>query len=327
MQLITDKLSDVVFISASVESLQSDVELITQFLDHANGCGLESLDSASGKLIEKGLASRYPEHFVAGAGLEGITDLVAKLKKGIEGLKKMARGKAKPFLEKQISVASADIEKTYANKAWLDERGSTGKDVTVGELSKAIGSFKDFSGLISAVEAVKKTLGDAFDAHCKQTADYIKKADVVINNAPKLRGKSDDELFEYAKEQIAIFKPLRDALKTTMPEIKGGNTTTISTITTEQAKQLGDLMLDLLDFGGICEEKAEDLRMAGGGQDIFEDLELGEVPAEEALGDLQWSYLYWESATHYNSELADKIASFTFTIIQKLEKVIISALK
>lgn len=327
MQLITDKLSDTVFVSSGIESLQNDIELITQFINHANGCGLESLDGPTGKLIEQGLATRYPEHFVPGAGLEGLGDLVAKLKKGIEGLKKMARGKAKPFLEKQISVVSADIEKTYANKAWLDDRGSTGKDVAVGELSKLIGTFKDFSGLVAAVDAVKKTLGDAYDAHCKQTADYIKKADAVIDNAPKLRGKSNDELLAYAKEQIAIFKPLRAALKTSMPEIKGGGTTTISTITTEQAKQLGDLMLDLMDFGGVCEEKAEDLRMAGGGQDIFEDLELGEVPAEEALGDLQWSYLYWESATYDNTKLADDISAFSFTIIQKLEKVIISALK
>lgn len=328
MQIITDKFITSICLHHGAESLKSDIELIEQFINHAAGCGLESLDGPSGKLIETGMAARYPNHFEIGSGLEGLSGLVAKLKQGLSGLKKMARGKAKPFIEKQISTVSSDIKKTYGNKSWLEERGSTGKDVKVESLSKLIGNFKDFAGLVAAVESVKKTLGDAFDDHLKRTADYVNKVNAEVNKVSKLRGKSDEELVAYGNEQLAIFKPLREALKEKMPAIEGGSTSTIGTITVEQAKQLGDLMLELLAFGGDLEEKAEDLRMDGAGQDVFDDLDLEDgTQVAKLLSELHWNYWYWEMSTYYNSEMADDISAYAFSIVQKLEAVIISALK
>lgn len=326
--IITDTFIKTLCLHHGAESLKSDIDLIEQFINHTKGCGLESLDSPSGKLIETGLASRYPDYFKVGSGLEGLGALVDKLKQGLNGLKKMARGKAKPFIEKQVSTASKDIEKTYGNKAWLEERGSTGKDVKVAPLSKLIGDFKDFAGLLAAVESVKKTLGAAFDDHAKRTADYVKKANAEVSKVSKLRGKSEEELVAYGKEQLAIFEPLREALKEKMPAIKEGTTTSIGPITTDQAKQLGDLMVSLLSFGSGLEEKAEDLRMEGPGQDVFDDLDLEDgSAAAKVLGELHWGYWYWEMATYHNSEMADDISAYAFTIVQKLEAVIISALK
>lgn len=326
MQLITDEFITQLSIRSGVEALQQDVELLTKFLDHAKGVGLESLDTPTGKLIESGLAARYPGHFTPGAGLEALSGFIATLKKGIDGLKKLGRGKAKATIEKTSAPVEKEINNTYANSNWWGGKKIKETAPTTNSLSKLIGDFSDFASLKAALTSAQKTMSDVYAANTKQTEAYGSLVDKVVGEIKKLKGKSQEELTAFANEKMAMLKTHLDAIKSDLPEIKPGSSSELPPLTAEDGKALGDLMKEIMSWGVDIEMDAEDNRITyGAGQDTFDGLD--EADDNDAMGTLQWNFLYWESATDANSALADKIYKWSLQVTQQLEVVINSAVK
>lgn len=119
MTALTEELLTHLNIKTGLNGLEKDVELLDQFMTHANGCGMESLDNASGKLIELGLAERYPSHFTVGSGLEGISNLLNNLKTAVTKLKGTLKGKkAEEVVAKPTSDALRALDTRYSNGFW-----------------------------------------------------------------------------------------------------------------------------------------------------------------------------------------------------------------
>lgn len=326
MQLITDELIKSLCLREGAESIKADVDLLEAFVSHANGCGLESLDTPSGKLIESGLAVRYSDHFVQGSGLEGISGLIATLKKGLEGIKKLARGKGKAAIIKSAEPLTKEIDKTYTNNLWWGNKQVKETPPTTNGLAKLIGDFSDFASLKSALTTAQKTMTDAYTASTKQTEAYSAVVDKIVVKIGKMKGKSSEEMTAFANGAIEELKKLKDAMNDDLPEIKAGSSTELPAMTTEDGKSLGELMKGLLSWGVDIEMEAEDNRIEyGAGQDTFDDNE--EAGDNDAMSKLQWNYLYWEATTEANSNLAEKIYKWSLQVAQAIEVVINSAVK
>lgn len=325
MQLITDEFIKSLSLRAGAEALQADVDLLEQYVTAATGCGLESLDHPAGKLIESGLAARYPDHFKVGSGLEGIASLLSSLKKGLNGLKKMARGKAKPFLEKQSYGVVQEIKKTYMSDSWYKGKEAIGKPIDVSGLAKLIGPFTDYAGIATAIKADEKTIDAAFEDSADETDALYKRAK---QDAKALRALPKEQRAEQATALLAAWKPLLEALNSDLPEIKHGSATKIDGLTVEQAKAVGDLMYQVLEWGFLLENKAEDVRTYNGGlgQEYINALDKdGDAP--DVVGTLFWNCWYWESLSDANSTFADNGVKWTFSVAQQLEQLIINSVK
>lgn len=132
MTVLNNELLAQLSLKAGLNGLEKDIELLDQFMTHATGCGLESLDSASGRLIEMGLAERYQSHFQIGSGLEGIGNLLTNLKTAVSKMKGAFKGKTpEQIVEKPTSDALRALESQYSNGFWGKWVGSEVESVKV----------------------------------------------------------------------------------------------------------------------------------------------------------------------------------------------------
>lgn len=119
MQTLDTELLAKLQITAGLNGLEKDVENLEAFMDHATGCGLESLDNTTGKLIESGLAARYPSHFEIGSGLEGISNLLSNLKTAVAKLKGAFKGKkVEEIVAKPTADALRALDSRYTSGFW-----------------------------------------------------------------------------------------------------------------------------------------------------------------------------------------------------------------
>lgn len=119
MKVLTEDLLSQLTIKSGLNGLEKDSELLDKFLNHARGAGLESLDTASGKLIEMGLAERYPTHFATGSGLEGIGNLLANLKTAVSKMKGAFKGKkVEEIVAKPTTDALKALDNRYTSGFW-----------------------------------------------------------------------------------------------------------------------------------------------------------------------------------------------------------------
>jgi len=317
-----EKLGIIISASGGVESLQADVDLIERFLVHANGCGVESLNTVSGALIESGLSTRYPDHFKVGSGIEGLRELVDKLKTGISGLKKRFKGKLPAELKKAAVDLESAIKKTYGNRSWYSDKDETGKSVSTVELAKVVGDVKSAEEVSSTPAAAFKLYDVAINDYAKNIKAYITETHKVVDQLNKL-GDDDEALKKYAAEQFAILRPKLDSLNTRV-EIKPGNGAADIKLSKEQCVAIGDEMArivnwyynELIDF----EEPYLD---AVGDSDLDH---LGIVELNE-VDKLYYHCLHWEAVLGGGEELYAKCADFMKNVLVQMEKMIITALK
>lgn len=164
MAALTEELLAHLNIKTGLNGLEKDVELLDQFMTHANGCGMESLDNASGKLIELGLAERYPSHFKVGSGLEGISNLLTNLKTAVSKMKGAFKGK-KPeqIVDKPTSDAIKALDQQYTSKFWGNAESTNSISTQAPMLAKLVkgGSFVDVKAQVETyLGACEATLKD-----------------------------------------------------------------------------------------------------------------------------------------------------------------------
>lgn len=151
----------------SARLIKEDKANLDEYITSIQGAGLESFGSAPAhKLIEQGLADRYPAHFKMGSGTEGLILLAAVLGGGYIAYKKMMRAKNNPVL-KNTAEAEKAIDKTYT-AAWLEGKESVGKPVKVSYLSSIVPG-DDFS-------KASTTCNDVADNLSKSIIDVVDKA-------------------------------------------------------------------------------------------------------------------------------------------------------
>jgi len=311
-------------VSASMESLQTDISLIEQFLTHANGCGLESLDTPSGQLIELGLEARYPTHFKAGSGLEGLQELVGVLKKGLDGLKKRFKGKLPAELVKATGDLENAIKKTYGNPGWFADKDETDKPVSTAELAKIVGDIKSGSDVVSAVSAAFKKYDAALNSNLKEVNAYIPKTHEVVKKAKALAGDSE-ALTKFANEQIEIFKPLHEKLKYVPVDISAGQGVADAKLTKDQCVAIGKEMARIPNWIKNQMLKADPALDAAMGQSTLNSIEGAEE--NKAFATLFWNYLCWEAVLGTNEQLLAEAGKLIRPTVIAMEKMIITALK
>lgn len=326
MKHILDTLTPVLELRAGIERLEKDVELLSAFMTHANGCGLESLDTPSGKLIESGLATRYPDHFQVGSGLEGIKELVTKLKDGIDGLKKkFDNKKLLPILEKAGYDLDVELKKTYANKAWYDNKEETGKVVNATELAKLVGDIKTSADIIPKVSGAITAYGAVIDNNLKDIQVYIDKVLATVKRGEKLKNPDQAALTKFANEQIAIFKPLLEKLDVESPSVKAGTAANDIKLSKDQCIALGAEMIRVLDWVRAKVDESADYYEEVPGQGEFDNIE-GAVD-NDAMGTLLYNYFYWESSLASNERLLMEAGKLMKASILAMESMIVTALK
>lgn len=322
MKHILDMLNPVLDLRVGVESLEKDVELLSAFMSHANGCGLESLDTPSGKIIESGLAARYPDHFQMGSGLEGIKELVTKLKDGIAGLKKKLKGGIPPQLKNAVGELDKAINATYGDRAWYDKLTETNKPVSTVELAKLIGNIKTAGDVVTTVAAAGKAYDTVINTNLKDTVAYIARTQKIANQLNRL-GKNELELTKYANEQIAILKPLFDKLEI-FADIKSGTGVTDLKLTKDQCIAIGAEMARTVKWWYDDLVDSEHLYVDAVGDS---DLNSTDITEFDAVGELYYNYMHWESVLGSNERLAMESGRLIKEMLFKMEAMIITALK
>lgn len=140
-------------VRSGLNSLEKDIADLEAFMKHANGCGLESLDNTTGRLIEAGLITRYPDHFKMGSGLEGISNLLNTLKTAVTKLKGAFKGKkAEEIVAKPTSDALRALDNRYTNGFWGKWFGAEVPQVKVTGLAALVqaGSFVEVKAQVEA---------------------------------------------------------------------------------------------------------------------------------------------------------------------------------
>lgn len=326
MKHILDTLTPILDLRAGMESMRSDVELLTGFLAHANGCGLESLDNTTGKLIESGLAARYPDHFQVGSGLEGLKELVTTLKNGLDGLKKkFDNKKLMPILAKAGYDLDVELKKTYANKAWYNDKTETDKVVNATELAKLVGDIKSSADIIPKVSGALTAYGSVIDSNLKDTQAYIDKALAAVKKGEKLKNPDQAALTKFANEQIEIFKPLLDKLDAQSPSIKAGTAATDIKLSKDQCIALGAEMIRVLDWIRGKVDESEPFYDEAPGQNEFKNI--AGADDNDAMGTLLYSYFYWETSMGTNERLLMEAGRLMKSSILAMESMIVTALK
>jgi len=154
-----------------LESMEQDIELLSQFQQHAIGCGLESLDSPSGKLVEQGLVARFPGHIQTGSGLEGIGNLLTSLKDAVSKLKGVFKGKTpEQIIEKPTDAAKKALLGTYTSGFWGKYKTKEADTVKAPSLLTLVKG-----GTFAEVKAqLESTIGDG-EKQAKDFADELVK--------------------------------------------------------------------------------------------------------------------------------------------------------
>lgn len=214
MTVLTAGLLSQLMIRTGLNSLEKDVELLDSYLNHARNCGLESLDSASGKLIELGLAERYPTHFKMGGGLEGIGALLGKLKSAVGSLKGTTKDK-KPteLVHKPTAEALASVDSTYGDAFWSSYQAKEG-DVKVAILSGLVKG-----GNVASVKTQAEGFVKKHEATLRTGVAAIQKfwtgGEAILKNMSR---DTDIEKREQASLDLAIYTREHE-LKTVDDEI------------------------------------------------------------------------------------------------------------
>lgn len=321
MKHIFEMLSSAFNVHADLESLEKDVELLEAFIEQANGCGLESLDNAIGKMIESGLSARYPEHFQLGSGLEGLKELTDKLKQGIAGLKKLARGKAKPFVEKMARETTAEIDKTYANKAWFAGKSAIGKPVSVAALAALVGDVQNYADVERQVKALLKIINTHMDSVTSDISAYWNKAEPFYMRAVKAKG---EESAKVLSDLLATLpKRANQSFNEELPKLGGGKGDTIDGLTVEQAEAMGALlkstMLTCIHLANNTSDVIENCGIADAGD--YDDIEDKELAREIHIR------TYWEDYYMPVDRIAKKAADYGVQVIKQLEHLIVNSVK
>jgi len=321
MSLINTTAVDNMFLGHALEGLEKDVELLTQFIAHANGCGLESLDTATGKLIETGLAARYPGYFNVGDGLEGLGALADKLKQGIQGLKKMARGKAKPFIDKIAHETATEINNTYANSNWYKDKSAIGKPVSVASLANLVGDINSYADVDRQVKALLKTVDDHMKKIISNVNAYWGKAEPFYKRALKVKEDGVDKLI--SDIVTALPKRASQAFDEELPKLGGGKGETIDGLTVEQAQAIGKLLKEVM---------ARCVHLANNASDVIEDCGISDAGAYDDIEnkDLQrevWIRTFWEDYYMPVDRSAKRAADYCVQAVKELEKLIVNSVK
>lgn len=324
MKEVLDNLDMTTNLRSGMASIENDINLIERFLTHANGCGLESLDGVTGQLIESGLAARYPDHFKVGGGLEGLSELVGKLKQGLAGLKKSFKGKLPQQLTKITGDLDSAVKKTYGNPAWYADKDETNKPVSTVELAKIVGDIKSGGDVVSAVAAAFKQYDTALNSNLKEVNAYIPKTLEVVKKAKALAG-DDAALTKFANEQIAILEPQFEKLKYILVDIKPGQGVTDAKLTKEQCIAIGKEMMRVPNWLTSQLLKSDSALDNAMGQSTLDSIDGAEENA--AFSKLFWNYMAWEAVLGTNEQLLSEAGRLIRPTLIAMEGMIVTALK
>jgi len=319
--IITEAFISTYGLHAGLESIERDLAMLEKFYQGRLSVGVESLDDPTGSLVAFGLASKYSNHFKIDSGLEGIGSLIDTLKKGIAGIKKLARGKAKPIITKQTAPILAEVKKTYANSAWAEAQTSAKGSVSVAAVVKLIGGVKDFDEIVKKVGDLVKFYHSAVVDSEKQTKDYWKKVEPF---GKKAKNASEEDADSVTGELIKAAPELPSkAINGKLPEYKlQDDNDRIFAISKENLPKAGALILSLFDSASELEEIAETARINYGLGDFdFEDI------ATKGLADALYHRAFWEFLTWQVTEIAEAAAKILLDVAKGVEQAILASIK
>lgn len=319
--IITEAFINTYGLHAGLESMERDLVMLNKFHQGRLSVGAESLDDPTGSLVAHGMAAKYPMYFKVDAGLEGIGNLVDTLKKGIAGLRKLARGKAKAIITKQTAPIIAEVKKTYANSAWAEEQTSAKGSVSVAAVVKLIGGVKDFDEIVKKVGDLVKFYRTAVVDSEKETKDYWKKVEPFGKKAKNAsKEDADNVISELAK---AVPELPGKVINGKLPEYKlQDDNDRIFAISKENLPKAGALILSLFESANELEEIAETARINYG----FGDFDFEDIPTK-GLSDALYFRGFWEHLTWNVTEVAEDAAKKLLDVAKGVEQVILASIK
>jgi len=246
-ELISD-LQETARLQASLEAYTQDYHNLILYQTSV-GTGLEAFNTPAGTLIQTGLATKYPEHFQTGTGLEGLTSLIKELKEGINGLKKTLTGR-KGFIKQVGERTLGKIKKTYGNKQWVGDNTYVTGVVSVQALAP-LGAKNTLTDVTRAANTIagdySKTTGKTAD----DVKQYVNKARVFLKRMKQCKTK--EELKTISDELVKALPLPKQAIDYTVPTLK------LSSGATEYPSLTGDEVVVLSRVMSACVQQAIDI--------------------------------------------------------------------
>lgn len=304
------------------QQLKQDHELITAYQKSTEGVGLESLEeNPSHQLVVQGLMDRYGDHIKLTHGNEGLLLIAAVVGGGYLAYKKFMRAKNNPVL-KNTTNAEQNVDKTYDSK-WIDGKTSTGKPVSVDELSKyfAGDNFGNMSGNITSAITKLASTTTKVVANAEQVWEKI---------APIVRkwigAKTDEDKKKYYDELKAAypknpFNELAEKLKEGHIPMNG-KSSKIAALTISEYAAAVTLLKKAVEGLAAIDEASENLWDGLGFWDLFDD-----VDSDSAEAKTMWDYGYAENIGDYFGRGLWAARDEMLSVARGLEKLIINSYK
>lgn len=303
------------------QTLKQEISTLENYHTSVVGSGLESLDYPAGRLIQSGLQSQYPDQFVPGSGLEGLGDLLTKLKAGLKALGDLGKSKGQVVIKKAKLDVAKEIKDTYLNDKWYEGKKVVEQPISVTKLSKLIGDFKDPASLLSAANGAVDHYVNGIIQRVKDMTAYKADALKTLTDLSKM-----DKPGAAAAKALIEYKAKLDALSAPIPPVKAGITAFVDPVDVAQAKAIATLLISGIEK--LYEQEYQVIALA----EQWDDSEdTGEDLAEEADDDDAWrfqaKYCNWEDVSTDVAEAVHKTIAAFFEVAKGLEQVITSSIK
>lgn len=231
-------------VTTGLKSVIDDINLIESYHTAAISSGMESLDYPAGKLIEQSLATKYPEYFRIGSGMEGVASLLSNLKVVSSKVKNALKGKTHTDLvTKPTSDALKALDKQYSSGFWGNWKA---KEVETVKPTGLLACVK--GGSISEIKSQVDTYLTARETELKAgVAGALKYWDGILPVFKKLQTETDeDALWDLLGEaqKYSEQTKMNDQPPESFPKADTGGT--LPTLTVEDAKAAADYIKDLL---------------------------------------------------------------------------------
>lgn len=244
MTVINNDLYTPSTITNGIKVVCTDINLIESYHDTAIGHGMESLDHPAGVLIEQSLASKYPEHFRVGSGMEGISGLLGNLKVIAAKVKAALKNKSfSDFVANSTSAAQKAVEKQYASNYWSGYTPVDKSEVKPAGLTALVkgGSFSEVKAAVESYIADRET-------ELKKAVDgVIAYWDGILPVFTKLqREENPDTIMELLGEVVEYAEntKIKDTTPDDLPKPSSGGT--LAPLSLDDAKACAEYIKELL---------------------------------------------------------------------------------
>ncbi|QXO10157.1 hypothetical protein pEaSNUABM37_00196 [Erwinia phage pEa_SNUABM_37] len=257
-------------VSVGMHNLAQTLSTIEAYQADRLSAGVESFDSPADQSFLASMADMFPDHFEIDSGNEGLSELAAKIKKGLSGIKDAIKKGIKPKADPSVlKEAKNEVRETYDNNFFKNKNMvEPATQIKVGALQNYVGKGNKAQVLAAIAKNIPLS-GAAVNTYLKETFDYWRKSDKYVSELKKL----DKDDLEGAGE---ILTRVREDLKSPFEVIKVteapwetndklvGADSTLDALSDSEAETAVDLINKIIEEAQSIQFMAQQIIQVGG---------------------------------------------------------------